>query len=108
MLLDEDRVQRGVEVRPIPDARRLDRGKRIEPRARPERNPGVAQGAREVGDVLRQGAAACRFGFPYGAHFAWLDLTPIRSPAGEARRASRRSASAPFLPRSWRCRPDIS
>ena len=74
MLLDEDSVQRGVKVLPIPDARRLDRRERIEHRARTQRDARLAQGAGEMDDVLRQDAAACRFGFENRAHFAWLDL----------------------------------
>jgi hypothetical protein len=62
MLLDEDGVQRGVEVLFIPDARRADRGQRIKHRARPEGDPGLTQGAGEVDDVLRQDAPACRLG----------------------------------------------
>ncbi len=62
MLLHKDSVQRGVKVLSIPDARRLDRRERIEHRARPEGNPGFTQGAGEMEDVLRQDAAACRFG----------------------------------------------
>ena len=77
MLLHEDRMQRGVKVLSIAYARGLHRGQRIQDRARSQRHPGVAQGAGEVRDVLRQDAAARRLGFQNRAHFAWLDLAPI-------------------------------
>ena len=62
MLLDEDSVQRGVKVLSIADASRLDRRERIEHRARTQGDACLAQGTGEVDDVLRQDAAACRFG----------------------------------------------
>ena len=89
MLLDEDRVQRRVEVLAVAEARRLDRRERVEHRARPQRHARLAQGAGEMDDVLRQDAAACRFGFQNRAHFAWLDLTPAAKRRSRARRSKR-------------------
>ena len=43
--------------RAVAEARRLDRGERVEHRARPERHAGLAQRAGEMDDVLRQSAA---------------------------------------------------
>ena len=63
MLLDEDSMERRVEVLAIADARGLDRGQRIEHRAGSERQAGFTQGAGEVDDVLRQEAGACGLGF---------------------------------------------
>ena len=63
MLLDEDRVQRRVEVFAIADARRLDRREGVEHRPRPERQAGFAQRAGEMDDVLRQQSATRRLGF---------------------------------------------
>ena len=57
VLLDEDRVQGGVEVLPIAEARRLDRGERVEHRARSERHAGFAQRAGEVDDVFASAPA---------------------------------------------------
>ena len=51
-------MQRRVKVVSIADARGLDRGERVEHRARSERQAGLAQGAGEMDDVLRQDAAA--------------------------------------------------
>ncbi len=58
MLLDQDRMQRRIEVIAIAEARRLDRVERVEHGARAERHARLAQGAGEMDDVLRQRAAA--------------------------------------------------
>ena len=69
MLLDEDSVQRGVKVLSIPNSRGLDRRERIEHRARSERDPGFAQSAGEMGDVLRQDAAGLPVRLPKSRSF---------------------------------------
>ena len=90
MFLDEDRVQRRVKVLSIPNARRLDRRERIEHRARPDRNASFTQSAGEVDDVLRQDAAACRFGLYQRAHFG---LARSHSDPISSRRSSARVSS---------------
>ena len=84
MLFDEDRMQRRGTLT-IPTARRLDGGQRIQHRAGPQPHAGLAQGAGEVDDVLRQDAAACRLGF----QIALISLASTSLPA-PARVASKR------------------
>ena len=63
MLFDEDGVQRRIEVVAIAKPCRLDRGERVEHRARAERDARLTQRAGEVDDILRQRAAAGGLGF---------------------------------------------
>ena len=58
VLLDEDGVQRGVEVAAIAETRRLDRGDRVEHGAGAERHARLAQRAGEIDDIPRERAAA--------------------------------------------------
>ena len=104
MLLDEHRVQRGAEVTPIAEAHSLDRGERVQHRARAERHAGLAKRAGEMDDIFGERAAADRRRFGSVVHGA----PPFsRVPCGAVRRGCRRSASAPSRLRSWRCRPGI-
>ena len=84
MLLDEDRMQRRVEVLTIPNPCGLDRSQRVQDRARPKRHARLAQRTGEVDDVLRQDAAVRRLGFQNRAHFAWA-----RSHSDRTRRSKR-------------------
>ena len=56
VFLHEDGVERPVEIRAVADPRGLDRLQRVEHRAGADGQPGVAQRAGEIGDVL---ARAC-------------------------------------------------
>ena len=81
MLLHEDRVQRRVKVLAVADAGGLDRRQGVQHRARPQRHARVAQGAREMCDVLRQDAAACRLSFQKSRSFGL-----VRPNSGAAQR----------------------
>ena len=60
VLLDEDRVQRRVEIGAVADPRRLDRLQRVEHAAGADRQARLAQGAREIEDVLGEPSGAAR------------------------------------------------
>jgi hypothetical protein len=60
MALHEHRVQRPLEIGPRADACGFDRAERIEHGARPDWNPGGAQRARKVNDVLGEKAGQLR------------------------------------------------
>ncbi len=66
--VDEDGMQCPVEVAPVGDADRLDRGDGVEHLARPDRQPRRPQGAGEmhqIGDQPPVGAGYGRFGHPH-------------------------------------------
>ena len=60
MLLHEDRAQRGAKIDAIADTRGVNRAHRVNHAARPHRQAGGAQGAREIKNVLGQPARALR------------------------------------------------
>jgi hypothetical protein len=74
MLLDKDRMQRRVKILTIPDARGLDRRQRVKHGPWPQGHARIAQSAGEVGDVLRQDAAAPTIGFQNRAHLNGFGL----------------------------------
>ncbi len=60
VLLDEDGVQRRIEVVAIAKTRRLDRGERVKHGAGPDRQASLAQRAAEIKNVRRQLARTVR------------------------------------------------
>ena len=49
--VDEDGVERPIEIAPVGDPDRFDRGDRVEHLARPDRQPGGAQGTGEMHQI---------------------------------------------------------
>ena len=76
MLLDEHRMQGGVEVAPVAEARSFHGGQRVEHCAGAERHAGLAKRAGEMDDVLGQRAAADR---------GWVESVVHGEPASTGR-----------------------
>ena len=91
MALHEHRVQDPVEILTRADARALDGCKGVQHCARADRDPGNAQRAGEVNEIVGELAA--------------LLAASFRGPQLRADLA--RSAPSPCRPRGAQCRPDI-